>query len=669
MCHSVLAQALSESMIQPARCALARPALARAPPLTACPSAQVNPPAGSDGNITFRLSLLASLSPVCLRPIANRLRRSWTPPPSTTSPTAQWSNLQRFPMSKRWCAQIRTQQLWMHRRSASKIPFPTAAPPQENRCLWKHILPVKIKRKVSLLLDEGLLSWQDVLEVRQGDATPRPRRARSSPARGDVTRSGRQRLLGDCVHRHPRLAGAGAVVPGSSTPPSPVRWALAVSTPTSTLAARPLPPRALLRCALTLPSRSLRHAADRLQLLPAPRGARAFPRARAPRRIAPRRIAPPGTPSRATLPSLPAAPPRPRALVHTLPPPAYACRRPVPSPRQWERLMLNPARLYPTARLQIVRDLFFREWQARAHRSHPRPTGAAAAASAADVKSTSGMRRTPRPAPRTQCVPPFQRVTTRAPAEPLAPPQPRAVPAVLPRRAGGGARGDGRQGEDALRLRGGAQSAGTRLDHCAHALSHPWQAKTTARAQRTAQLRPHHSQTHITSPSPSLPAQPLPARPPPPPSRTPTMPSRPHPPPPPLGCSLTLAVESQPQHTSAAPHTSAARREAAADPPQPRHAHPLRRLPDPSSTPPDPRTHRRETSTFPATRLRFASCDADPPTPRHAFGHSRQPRYAATAPPPTRTAAPPPPPPSSPPLPLASPPPSPHHAATAPSPS
>jgi hypothetical protein len=180
----------------------------------------------------------------------------------------------------------------MHRRSASKIPFPTAAPPQENRCLWKNILPVKIKRKVSLLLDEGLLSWQDVLEVQQGDATPRPRRARSSPARGDVTRSGRQRLLGDCVHRHPRLAGAGAVVPGSSTPPSPVRWALAVSTPTSTLAARPLPPRALLRCALTLPSRSLRHAADRLQLLPAPRGARAFPRARAsPHRSSPHRAA------------------------------------------------------------------------------------------------------------------------------------------------------------------------------------------------------------------------------------------------------------------------------------------------------------------------------------------------------------------------------------------
>merc|ERR1711938_38952 len=67
------------------------------------------------------------------------------------------------------------------------------------------------------------------------------------------------------------------------------------------------------------------------------------------------------------------------------------------------------------------------------------------------------------------------------------------------------------------------------------------------------------------------------------------------------------------------------------DPPQPRHGQPLRRLPDPGSTPPDPCTHRRETSTFPATRLRFASCDADPPTPRHAFGHSRQPRYAATA--------------------------------------
>ena len=52
-----------------------------------------------------------------------------------------------------------------------------------------------------------------------------------------------------------------------------------------------------------------------------------------------------------------------------------------------------------------------------------------------------------------------------------------------------------------------------------------------------------------------------------------------------------LAPESQPQHITAAPHTAAARREAAADPPQHRHGHPLRRLPDPSSTPPDPRTH------------------------------------------------------------------------------
>lgn len=150
--------------------ALARPALARAPPLTACPSAQVNPPAGATGTSpsasrssqachrsawrtraasSWRASpappaaahapaLSECVSPSRARPrserpIANRLRRSGTPPPSTTSPTAQWSNLQRFPMSKRWCAQSRTQQLWMHRRSASKIPFPTAAPPQENR--------------------------------------------------------------------------------------------------------------------------------------------------------------------------------------------------------------------------------------------------------------------------------------------------------------------------------------------------------------------------------------------------------------------------------------------------------------------------------------------------------------------------------------------------------
>ena len=187
------------------------------------------------------------------------------------------------------------------------------------------------------------------------------------------------------------------MVPGSSTPPSPVRWALAVSTPTSTLAARPLPPRALLRCALTLPSRSLRHAADRLQLLPAPRGARAFPRARAPRRMllaASRR------------PGHPRAPRCPACQLHRLvrapsstPCPLPLTRAAAPCPRRDSGSGLNPARLYPTARLQIVRDLFFREWQARAHRSHPRPTGAAAAASAADVKSTSGMRRTPRPSP------------------------------------------------------------------------------------------------------------------------------------------------------------------------------------------------------------------------------------------------------------------------------
>ena len=400
MCHSVLAQALSESMIQPAR-----RALATGPYSPARPAPDGLPVSAGEPPCRKRREHH-------LPPLAPRKPVTGLPPPHR-EPSAQILDAASFDHESDSAvvelAKIPDEQALVRPNSnaavvdASPLSFKNPVPdrctaPGEPLPLEAHILPVKIKRKVSLLLDEGLLSWQDVLEVRQGDATPRPRRARSSPARGDVTRSGRQRLLGDCVHRHPRLAGAGAVVPGSSTPPSPVRWALAVSTPTSTLAARPLPPRALLRCALTLPSRSLRHAADRLQLLPAPRGARLPSRARASPH-APRRITPPGTPSRATLPSLPAAPPRPRALVHTLPPPAYACRRPVPSPRQWERLMLNPARLYPTARLQIVRDLFFREWQARAHRSHPLPTGAAAAASAADVKSTSGMRRTPRPFP------------------------------------------------------------------------------------------------------------------------------------------------------------------------------------------------------------------------------------------------------------------------------
>ena len=186
----------------------------------------------------------------------------------------------------------------MHRRSASKIPFPTAAPPQENRCLWKNILPVKIKRKVSLLLDEGLLSWQDVLEVRQGDATPRPRRARSSPARSLGPR---------CFHAN--LDSRRAPPPASSSPPLRPHATLTLT-----------PPR-------RRPSATSSSSSRRARL---PSRARASPHA-------PRRTAPPGTPSRATLPSLPAAPPRPRALVHTLPPPAYACRRPVPSPRQWER--------------------------------------------------------------------------------------------------------------------------------------------------------------------------------------------------------------------------------------------------------------------------------------------------------------------------------------------
>merc|ERR1711935_635133 len=55
----------------------------------------------------------------------------------------------------------------------------------------------------------------------------------------------------------------------------------------------------------------------------------------------------------------------------------------------WERLMLNPARLYPTARLQIVRDLFFREWQARALRSQPRTPNLVCGAPADYLESTA----------------------------------------------------------------------------------------------------------------------------------------------------------------------------------------------------------------------------------------------------------------------------------------
>ena len=51
--------------------------------------------------------------------------------------------------------------------------------------------------------------------------------------------------------------------------------------------------------------------------------------------------------------------------------------------------MLNPARLYPTARLQIVRDLFFREWQARALRSQPRTPNLVCGAPADYLESTA----------------------------------------------------------------------------------------------------------------------------------------------------------------------------------------------------------------------------------------------------------------------------------------
>ncbi|EOD04421.1 hypothetical protein EMIHUDRAFT_221241 [Emiliania huxleyi CCMP1516] len=78
----------------------------------------------TDGDITFRLSLLASLSPI-------------------------------------WDAASFDHESDSAVVELAKIPDEQAL---ENRCLWKNILPVKIKRKVSLLLDEGLLSWQDVLE-------------------------------------------------------------------------------------------------------------------------------------------------------------------------------------------------------------------------------------------------------------------------------------------------------------------------------------------------------------------------------------------------------------------------------------------------------------------------------------------------------------------------
>ncbi len=41
----------------------------------------------------------------------------------------------------------------------------------------------------------------------------------------------------------------------------------------------------------------------------------------------------------------------------------------------WESIVLNPKRLFPTARLLIVRDLFIREWQARSREKRGRLTG------------------------------------------------------------------------------------------------------------------------------------------------------------------------------------------------------------------------------------------------------------------------------------------------------
>ena len=431
------------------------------------------------------------------------------------------------------------------------------------------------------------------------------------------------------------------MVPGSSTPPSPVRWALAVSTPTSTLAARPLPPRALLRCALTLPSRSLRHAADRLQLLPAPRGARLPSRARASPH-APRRITPPGTPSRATLPSLPAAPPRPRALVHTLPPPAYACRRPVPSPRQWERLMLNPARLYPTARLQIVRDLFFREWQARAHRSHPRPTGAAAAASAADVKSTSGMRRTPRPFPNAvrPAIPTRHHSRPRRAARAASAASCTRCTSPTSRRRRARRWPSGRRRSPTTRRSAIGRHASRSL--CPRTLPPvASQDDRPSTAHRAASPSPFANTHHIAVTIPAGPAT----------TRASASAALAHshdavtatsPTPPPLGCSLTLAVESQPQHTSAAQHTSTTQHETPPTLHSPATANPCAASPTPAVRLPThaPTDARRRPSQRPDSASLHAMQILPPPdTPSAtAANHATPP----PPPPPIRTAAPPP---------------------------
>ena len=202
MCHSVLAQALSESMMQQAR---TRPR----PAPDGLPVSAGEPPCRKRREHH-------------LPPLAPRKPVTGLPPPHR-EPSAQILDAASFDHESDSAvvelAKIPDEQALVRPNSnaavvdASPLSFKNPVPdrctaPGEPLPLEAHILPVKIKRKVSLLLDEGLLSWQDVLEVRQGDATPRPRRARSSPARSLGPR---------CFHAN--LDSRRAPPPASSSPP------------------------------------------------------------------------------------------------------------------------------------------------------------------------------------------------------------------------------------------------------------------------------------------------------------------------------------------------------------------------------------------------------------------------------------------------------------------
>ncbi|EOD35202.1 hypothetical protein EMIHUDRAFT_227759 [Emiliania huxleyi CCMP1516] len=110
--------------------------------------------ASIDGDITFRLSLLASLSPSA--PSRTVSAQIWDAASFDHESDSAVVELAKIPDEQ---ALVRPNSN-ADQLEASPLSFKNT----ENRCLWKNILPVKIKRKVSLLLDEGLLSWQDVLE-------------------------------------------------------------------------------------------------------------------------------------------------------------------------------------------------------------------------------------------------------------------------------------------------------------------------------------------------------------------------------------------------------------------------------------------------------------------------------------------------------------------------